>query len=644
MTMSTDAQHYDVVVVGAGISGALIAKRLGEAGRTVLILEAGLDGQGSYADNLERFYLAQAKVPEAPYDPPIALAGADGIQQVTNPSTMAVGRPTTLMLGGDWQDPARAYLDQQGPLAFASTYERGGGGTMRHWLGTSLRFVPNDFRTRSEYGVQEDWPIGYDDLEPWYGKAEAAIGVAAAVADQHYHGITFGEGYDYPMPPIPNSLVDQAVSTGLAKLEPIDGVTLAVSNTPAGRNSIPYQNRRQCAGNTNCIPICPIQAKYDPTVTLADALQYANVGIRYRSVACEVLVGDDDAVSGIRYLTYDDPNGGPTGSAVVTATRYVIAAHAIETPRLLLMSTNGGRLPGGVANSSGHVGQHLMDHPIYLSWALSPKQEPVYGYRGPLSTAGIESLRDGAFRSRRAPFRIEIGNEGWNFPIGDPYTTTLDFVLGTNVSRLNGGGTAHHGKDLVTGLNGALTRQFRLGFLMEQTPDDDCRVSLSPTFKDRLGLPRPRITYNFSDYTKMGFVAARRTATQIYAAMGATEYTRSPHPGVVGHDPTVFSVTYGPDDAPVPAGTELPDGATTEYFRYYGAGHVVGTYRMGSDPTDSVVDREQRSWDHPNLFLVGSGVFPTVATANPTLTIAALALWASETILKDVTAADPARG
>ncbi len=623
--------QYDVVIIGAGISGALIAKQLGAAGKTVLILEAGLDGQGSYAGYLERFYLAQAKVPESPYTPPIVVADAQGIQNPSNPSTLAVGRPTTLTLGANWQDPSQAYLDQQGPLAFASTYERVGGGTMRHWLGTSLRFVPNDFRVKTTYGVEEDWPISYNDLEPWYGKAEAEIGVAAAVADQDYLGITFGPGYEYPMPPIPGSLVDQAVATGIANLPPVEDIKLDVSNTPAGRNSIPYQNRRQCAGNTNCIPICPIQAKYDPTVTLADALQYPTVSILYQTVANEIIVDANGQVSGINYLQYDDPNGPATRNGSVSATRYVIAAHAIETPRLLLMSTNNGTTPNGVANSSGHVGQHLMDHPIYLSWALA--KDPVYGYRGPLATGGIESMRDGAFRSKHAPFRIEIGNEGWNFPIGDPYTTTLDFVLGTNASQLNPGKTPLYGSGLVGALNTALTRQFRLGFLMEQTPDDDCAVTLSPTFKDRLGLPRPRIRYNFSDYTKMGFVVAKRTATQIYGAMDAHEYTLAPDPSLLGKDPTVFSITYDSNDVPVPDGTA---GATTAYFRYFGAGHVVGTYRMGTDSTNSVVDSQQRSWDHSNLFLVGSGVFPTVATGNPTLTLAALALWAAQTIVADL--------
>jgi choline dehydrogenase-like flavoprotein len=629
------AGQYDVVIVGAGISGALIAKRLGAAGKKVLILEAGLDGQGSYADYLERFYLAQAKVPESPYTPPIATAGNGGIQSPSNPSAQATGRPSTLTLSqSSWQDPSQAYLDQQGPLAFSSTYERLGGGTMRHWLGTSLRFVPNDFRMKTEYDVEEDWPIDYAALEPWYGEAEAEIGVAANVADQDYLGISFPPDYAYPMPAIPASLVDEAVAAALPGLPPQEGITLTVANTPAGRNSIPYQDRRVCAGNTNCIPICPIQAKYDPTVTLAAALQFPNVTIQYQSVASEIVVGEDGQISAINYLQYSDPNGPVTGSGSVSATRYVIAAHAIETPKLLLMSTNGGRTPNGVANSSGHVGQHLMDHPIYLSWALT--DQPVYGYRGPLATAGIESMRDGAFRSQHAAFRIEIGNEGWNFPIGDPYTTTLDFVVGTNASQLNPSGQPVWGASLTGALNHALTRQFRLGFLMEQSPDDDCTVTLSTTYKDSLGLPRPRIHYNFSNYTKMGFVAARRVASDVYGAMGAHEYTVMPTKDDLGEDPTVFAVTYDAKGAPVPDGTPPPAGSTTEYFRYFGAGHIVGTYRMGTDKTDSVVDFEQRSWDHPNLFLVGSGVFPTVATGNPTLTLAALALWASQTLLADL--------
>ncbi|GAA4641590.1 GMC family oxidoreductase [Pontixanthobacter gangjinensis] len=625
-------QHYDVVIVGAGVSGALIAKQLGAAGKSVLLLEAGEDGQLSNAESLERFYTAQAKVPESPYSPPIVTPDAAGIQSPSNPDEMTIGRATTLMLDeANWQKSDQAYMDQQGPLAFASTYERIGGGTGRHWLGTSFRLLPNDFKMKTVYDVEEDWPISYDDLEVWYGKAEHEIGVAANAADQGYHGITFAPGYNYPMPQIPDSLVDAAVEEGLSVLPPQEGIKLGVTNTPAARNSVPFQNRRQCAGNTNCIPICPIQAKWDPTVTLYEALQNPHVAILYKTVAKEILIGDDGNVSGISYLQYETLDGGATGNGTVSAERYIIAAHAIETPRLLLMSTNGGKLPNGAANSSLAVGKHLMDHPIYLSWAQTA--EPVYGYRGPLSTAGIETMRDGTFRSEHAAFRIEIGNEGWNFPIGDPYTSTLDFVLGTNISQLNQTKKAHFGTGLVAGLNQALISQFRLGFLVEQTPEDYCAVSLSDTYKDKLGLPRPRITYDLSDYTKMGFVAAKKVSSNIYGAMGAEEFTTHPTAKEAAADPSSFSVTYDAGGKVVPEGTA---GATTDHFRYFGAGHIVGTYRMGDDPKSSVVNWEQRSWDHKNMFLVGSGVFPTVATGNPTLTIAALALWAADIILADL--------
>jgi len=452
--------------------------------------------------------------------------------------------------------------------------------------------------------VLEDWPIGYDDLDQWYGAAEHAIGVSADTQDQAYHGITFPPGYSYPMPKLPLSLVDQAVAAAVDGM-PMDGQALSVTQTPAGRNSQPYDSRRVCAGNTNCIPVCPIEAKYDPSVTLKKALNTGNVTILCNTVACNVVVDAGGKVSRIDYIQYATAGGPPTGHGSASGTVFVLAAHAIETPKLLLMSKNDGRTPDGVANSTGQVGRNLMDHPIYLAWALMPR--PVFGYRGPLSTAGIETLRDGPFRSQRAAFRIEIGNEGWNFPIGDPYTTVMDFINGGNESGLNQGARPVFGAALTAALNGVLPRQFRLGFLVEQSADPCNRVTLSDR-TDHLGLPRPRIAYDLSDYTKRGFVAAKQAADAIFARLGATQYTKVP-PG-----PATFE--YG--------------GQT---FGYFGAGHIVGTYRMGRCKDKSVVDADQRSWDHANLYLVGSGTFPTVATGNPTLTIAALALRTADSIL-----------
>jgi choline dehydrogenase-like flavoprotein len=620
----------DAVIVGSGIAGALIAKVLATAGKKVLILEAGEELPPDINGYMNRFLKATAKVPESPYPP--ELFDTDG--NLTDPGTVNAGRPTVLSLGpkgskfNDFSNPKMSYLVQNGPLAFASTYERINGGTSRHWLGTSLRFVPADFEMKSRYGRFVDWPIKYADLEKWYGEAEKDIGVSADVKDQGYLGIGFGPDYAYPMPSIDRSNVDKAVEAAMSGLKVdgvgLDGVDWTVSSTPAARNSRPYQDRRVCAGNTNCIPICPIQAKYDPSVTLAQALRTGRVDVMYKTVASQVLLDKDGRVSGIDFIRYDKENGPAMERGRVTGKIYILAGNAIETPRLLLMSKNE-RTPAGVANrkdGKGSVGKYLMDHPLYLAWALAPK--PVWGYRGPLSTAGIEVCRDGKFRGERGAFRIEIGNEGWNFAIGDPDTTTVDFVNGINFSNLNGNPDRNEqpkalfGADLVREINDKLSRQFRLGFLVEQSPDDTNTVTLARGITDHLGLERPQINYDLSEYTKRGLAAARTTATAIFKKMGAMEYTTPPD-------------KINPDD---PSSFQWPPSEGTR-IKYFGAGHVVGTCRMGTNPNYSVVNDMQRSWDHDNLYLVGSGTFPTVATANPTLTIAALCLRTADYIVKN---------
>jgi glucose dehydrogenase len=603
MAAAESCIECDVAIVGAGFAGALIAHELGKARKKVVVLEAGDGVPPNINDYMKRFYMATAKVPESPYTPEIF----DADHKLKDPSTMNAGRPTVMSLFpkggfGDWTDPKQSYLIQKGPRPFASTYDRVAGGTS-HWLGTCLRFVPADFRMKTNYpSVPQfvDWPIGYDDLNPWYGKAEEELGVSADVEEQKYLGIQFPADYRYPMPKIPSSLVDLAVADALSSLSADETkflemetppTQIRVRNLPAARNSQPYRNRRACAGNTNCIPICPIQAKYDPTITLNEATSTGFVQILDRAAASDIVVGENGRVSQVNFIRY----AGPKTNGCVKAKIYVIAANAIETPRLLLMSRNGGRTANGVANSSDMVGRNLMDHPYYVAWGLC----------------------DGPFRSKRGAFRVDIGNEGWNFVIGgDPNVTTLDFVNGMNRSKANGGQEALFGKKLVESLNDRFTHQFRVGFLVEQTPDVENRVTLSSQFRDGLGLPRPEISYNLSDYTRQGIVAAYRMKNLLFRKMGVKE----------------FPVDIGKDD-PTRFDELIDDKIVT--LSYGGAGHIMGTCRMGSKKDNSVVNSDQQSWDHDNLYLVGSSTFATGATANPTLTLAALSLRTADKILRE---------
>lgn len=592
-------ENYDVVIVGSGFVGANMAYLLAQQQKRVLILEAGPGLEHSREDYMENFFLNTFKSPSSPYPPN---------DNALDPANTYVPRPTIQALvetdaNGDptWSNPDYSYfVYSEGSKPFASTYERLAGGTGNHWMGTCLRMTDNDMKTNTLYGYGLDWPIAYSDIEDYYGIAESLIGVSADVSEQELIGTLFPAGYEYPMQSLPKSHWDQvfAASVDGQQLTSDNSSGALVTGTPAGRNSQPGfdVNRRVCHGNTNCTPICPIQAKYDTQYTLRKAFDTGYVDMISRAVVNEVMT-DGNNVTSVNYLTYEgtfvDPqNQQAIGNGTATGDVYVLAAHAVENARILLHSD--------VANSSGLVGRHLMDHPIYLAWGLMPVGNPSYCYRGPIATSGVENLRDGGFRNNRAPWRIEIGNEGWNWPITDPYTTGMDYVYGTNNGGLNDNASILSNSDYIATLNGLLTRQFRMGFLVEQEADPGNRVELSLEHTDGLGLRRPKITYDLSDHTRAGFKSAKEATDTIMALLGATQYTA----------------------------TDASAGTTFEYentpYNYNGAGHLCGTHVMGTNSGNSVVDSFQRSWDYPNLYIAGCGSMPSIGTQNPTLTMLAL--------------------
>ncbi len=526
----------DILIIGSGIAGALAGAKLAQKGLKVAFLESGR--RVDRTDAVQTFWDAKIKVPESAY-----------------PNDPTAPHPVSHLI--------KDYYQQMGPEDFKSTYIKVVGGTTWHWLGTTLRNVPADFKLQSLYGQAVDWPFDYAALEPFYLAAEEEIGVAGD-SDEDLGSPRSGK---YPMSAIPMTYLDQQFAKALA------GSRYHVRSTPQGRNSTSRQDRPGCCGNGSCIPICPIQAKYDATVHLQQAEQ-AGAQIYEQTTATKLNLGKDGLIASVDFRRADGSTGTATGKVVV------VAAHAIETPRLLLNSSQEGAA-NGIANGSDQVGRNLMDHPGKLSWAETP--EPVWPYRGPLSTSGIENLRDGDFRKDHAAFRIEIGNDGHNWPTGAPLSTAADLAK-----------QGLRGAELNAAIKQATSRQIRLASLVEQSPEAENRVTLDPEKRDANGMPLPRIHYDYSDYTRDGLDAAQAAHEEIFTALGAKN---------IHHAADVK-----------------------------GSGHVIGTVRMGLDAATAVVDAELRSFEHRNLFLLGSGTFPTSATANPTLTIAALSLRAVDAI------------
>ena len=487
-----------IAIVGSGVAGALMAYKLARVGHQVVMLEAG---------------------------PPVDRARATAnFARSLDPGQTYPGSQDQ----PKWGQPQQHY-DQRGPELFGAVYEKLVGGTTWRWLGTTLRFLPSDFAMKSVYGVGHDWPLELSQLNPFYAEAESELGVSGAA-----------------MPSLPASYLDRQVGEAAARL----GYRVEVFN--AARNSREYDGRPACRGSATCLPICPIGAKYDASVHVSKALA-AGAELLVEAVVVR-LIADQGRVNCLEFV-----QAGRTQR--LQADLFVVAANAIETPRLLLYS--------GLPNHQ--VGRHLMGMAGQVSQALAPR--PVWPFRSPQVVSGLSQFRDGPFRRQRAAFLTSIGNDGW--PSGAPPQIAARLIE-----------EGLKGTALRTALKDHVSRQILLVSNCEELPRPENRVTLSE-LRDGHGIPRPRIHFKVGQYTLDGIDEAVLVHARIFQAMEATH---------IHH----FEESIDP-------------------------AHAAGTCRMG-EVGDSVVDKDLRSHDWSNLYIVGSSVFPSVGSAPPTLTLAALAL------------------
>ncbi|MFJ4778013.1 GMC family oxidoreductase [Streptomyces sp. NPDC088762] len=551
---------YDVVIVGAGVAGALCACRIKSAKpqARILLMDVGDNGldEGVRAAFVDAYQVSAGKNVPAPY------ASLDNNRLGYGASSDGTGDPVAM----------NRYYVESGPDLYKSGYQRMVGGSTWAWRGNAPRFLPSDFHLKTQYGVAVDWPLTYDQLENHYAAAEVELGVSGNGDD--WAGLT-PRSTEFPMPGIVASYGDELVRAALTDIAPIDGIPVTVLTTPQARNSQDYQGRSACQGNSSCIPICPSGAKYDASVHVLRARDELGIELRTGCTVTRLAPGADGAAPTV---VFRDWTTADKAEQQVKGGHVVLALNAVETPKLWLMSN--------LDNRSDQVGRNLMDHLAEEVVGLFGR--PVFPFRGPQSILSVETFRDGPFRSTTGAFRLTIGNDGWGRTetpgaaldklMWDPQTKRIKLI----------------GQELQEALAERVTRMMRIGYSTEQLPDSANRVTLSDE-RDALDVPRPKISYRIDDYSKRALAYGHSVARRIWQHLEDTAGAREVDP-------------------------------LQPLLKFNGAGHPMGTMRMGTDRSTSVVDANGLSHAHPNLWVVGSAVFPTGSTANPTLTCAALSL------------------
>jgi choline dehydrogenase-like flavoprotein len=471
-TASFDASgdaSADVVIVGSGVVGAMMADQLAAKGHSVLILEAGPRiERGQAVENWRNM----------PFENRV---GSD-YQGLYPQSPLA---PAPLYF------PKNNYVGLSGPSGsgYQQGYLRVVGGTTWHWAASCWRHLPVDLKMKSTYGVGRDWPISYEELEPFYCRAEEEMGVAGPNDPARQSPVERSK--PYPMDMIPWGYADQRVAD---IVNPHGYRSVPI---PQGRNSVPWQGRPACCGNNNCQPICPIGAMYNGIqhVTKAEA---RGVKVLAESVVYKVDTDERNRVTAVHW--YDNQKK----SHKATAQAFVLACNGVETPRLLLIAANE-RNPKGIANSSDQVGRNMMDHSGFHCTFLA--NEPIWTGRGPAQSSCLVGPRDGEFRSEYSANKMILNNISRVAP-----ATTQALKLGLV------------GQELDDEIRRRAAFGVDFSISLEPLPEADNRLTLSPDRLDPLGLACPDIRYDVGDYVRKGAEAAHKQLEHIGRLFGAVEF------------------------------------------------------------------------------------------------------------------------
>ncbi len=468
----------DVVIVGTGVVGSVIAQQALDAGLSVLMLEAGprvdrwriVENFRNLPPSLRLFHW-DAPYPPKPWAPHLETRTAKEQEQ---------------------------YLQLEGPnaRAYLQGYVRYAGGATWHWAGICWRMTPEDMQLKSLYGVGRDWPFNHETIEPYYSQAEYTIGVSGP-SDPALQWPTNGKrSKPYPMGPIPFGPGEHRFTEAAAKI--------GMMNLPApqARNSgISYDGRPACCGNNNCFPVCPIAAKYDAATTLPK-IEAKGGRILANAVVYRIETGEKNSIEAVHFF---DPD---KRSHRVTARLFVVACNGIETPKLLLLSKDE-RNPNGVANSSDQVGRNMMDQPKLT--AELELREPLWTGVGPVQSSSILNTTQGEFRSRYAGAMFRMENFARS-PLGAAAALKKGLV----------------GKALDAEIRRLSACTARLTVEHEILPSANNRLTLS-TQKDWLGINKPNIHYDVGDYVRQS--ATEYTVprlNQLATALGATKVQLSP--------------------------------------------------------------------------------------------------------------------
>ncbi len=319
---------FDAVVVGAGAGGGIVAKELAVAGLHVLLLERGK-----------------------------AVSPAECRKDdLANQRTSALGVP----FGPDEARNPRVVVDAQGRSRVIGVRDGGynnnaacvGGGTQSYGA-MAWRFLPKDFRMKSTYGVPEgstldDWPISYDDLEPFYQMAEDEIGVSGDMTADPFHG---PRKKPLPMPPLPATKEHRILEAAAKRMG------LHPFPIPMLRNSVPYNGRPPCMRCRWCVGFaCEVNAKGGTQNTVIPvAVATGNCILETEAIVSEITTGGDGRPNGIVYFDANQRR------KEVQAALIVVSGAAIESARLLLNSKSS-LFPNGIGNHSDWVGRNLQGH------------------------------------------------------------------------------------------------------------------------------------------------------------------------------------------------------------------------------------------------------------------------------------------